>query len=71
MEGEYADANPLSLLECATVAEESLTKRLSVSVSQLESVSTPEVSFRCLTEFIYRQRFCVWEISTKKKLLMQ
>ncbi len=34
MEGEYADANPLTLSECANVAEESLTKRLSVSSSQ-------------------------------------
>ena len=31
MEGEYAEEDPLTLAECAKVAEECLTKRLSVS----------------------------------------
>jgi hypothetical protein len=35
MEGEFAERNPLTLAQCAKIAEESLTQRLQVSLFML------------------------------------
>ncbi len=43
MEGEYAEKQPLTMMECAKIAEECLTGRLSVSLTNIYSIVSFEI----------------------------
>jgi len=72
LEGEIANRHPLTLGECAKVAEEALTQRLMVSVSP--SINYAQVfAFICFTNIVNlfcRPRFCAWGTSTKGERTM-
>ena len=64
MEGEHAEKDPLTLAECAKIAEESLTKRLMVSCEQF---LFNQYIMCYLHHSLQRPHSCAWGTSMKRE----
>lgn len=67
MEGEFAERNPVTLAECAKIAEECLTQRLGVSKYRYMQNNHQYVLAHKLPSL--RLHSCVWVTSMKKELM--